>query len=129
MKEKLHKTILIVEDDKSLLNALVDKFTREGFDVLKADNGKEGLDIALDKGPDLILLDILLPIMDGLNVLKKLREESDWGKKVPIILLTNVSADTDEINKTVEEYEPAYYLVKSDLELDEVVEKVKECIE
>ena len=117
--------ILIVEDEVSMLNALRDKFTREDFAVFEAKNGERGLEIALREHPDLILLDIAMPVMDGMTMMKKLRQENDWGKKVPIILLTNLNED-DKINIRITEDEPAYYLVKSDWKIDDVVKKVRE---
>ena len=123
-KEK--KQVLIVEDEVSMLNALTDKFEREGFSVEGARDGKTGLDRALAGKPDIILLDIVLPVMDGLTFLKQLRSANDWGKSVPVILLTNLSADKAEIVRTVAETEPAYYLVKADWKIEQVVEKVRE---
>lgn len=119
------KKILIVEDEIPLREALVDKLTREGFDALEAKNGEEGLQAALKEKPDLILLDIIMPVMDGMTMMKKLRED-EWGKKVPIILLTNLSATEERIVKGIVENEPAYYLVKSDWKIGDVVKKVKE---
>src|SRR3989344_8460028 len=80
----------IVEDEAALSNALCDKFEREHFEVLKAKNGEEGLSIALRERPDIILLDIMLPVMDGITMLHKLRED-EWGKKAHVVVLTNVS--------------------------------------
>jgi len=120
------KTILIAEDEISLLQALTDKFTREGFNVLEAKNGKEGLEIALEKHPDLILLDLIMPKMDGITMLKKLRED-EWGKNVEVIVLTNLS-DASTVAKVVEK--GAFdFLVKSDWKLSDVVERVKEKLE
>jgi len=119
------KKILIVEDEAPLLRALVDKFTLEGFETIAAEDGKSGITIALKEHPDIILLDLLLPKMDGVTVMKKIREDA-WGKHVPIIVLTNVSGD-DKIMREVLKNEPAYYLIKTDWRLlDSVVEKVKE---
>ena len=73
------KKILIVEDEEIMLKALVEKFSSEGFEVVQAIDGEEGLKKALCEKPDIILLDILLPKMDGMAVLKKLREDT-WGK-------------------------------------------------
>lgn len=117
--------ILIVEDEVSQRNALRDKLTREGFAILEAKNGEEGLAMALHEHPDLILLDIVMPKMDGLTMMKKLRQENEWGKKVPIILLTNLADDNDKINRVAED-EPAFYLVKSDWKIEDVMEKIKE---
>ena len=126
MAENKQKTILIVEDEISQLNVLADEFESEGFRVLKAQNGHDGFDLALLERPDIILLDIVMPVMDGMAMMKKLREKNSWGKKVPIILLTNLSADNDARIMAIARDEPAYYLVKSDHLLSEVVEKVKE---
>ena len=78
-----NKKILIVEDEEDMLRALVDELGHEGFETLEAKNGKEGLSIALKERPDLILLDILMPEMDGMAVMKHLRGDV-WGKKVLI---------------------------------------------
>jgi DNA-binding response OmpR family regulator len=126
--EKDNKKILIIEeieDDISLRNVIYDKLTLEGFNVLEAKNGVEGLEIALSKKPDLILLDIVMPKMDGITMMKKLRQTGDWGKKVPIILLTNLSTDDDEIIRAVSENEPAFYLVKSDYSMKDLVAKIR----
>lgn len=119
------QSILIVEDEFAQLNALYDKLTREDFTVLEAKNGKEGLEIALRDHPDLILLDIVMPVMDGLTMVKKLRQANEWGKKVPIILLTNLSSD-DKITTQFAPNEFADYLVKTDWKIDDVVEKIRE---
>ena len=120
------KTILVVEDEISLLNALRDKLARENFAVLEAKNGEEGLEVALREHPDLILLDIVMPKMDGMTMLRKLRSENEWGKSVPVVILTNLTSADDQRNRDITELEPAYYLVKTDLKLDDVVAKVKE---
>ena len=115
-----------VEDDTSLRNAIRDKLSLEGFRVIVARDGEEGLATALREKPDLILLDILLPKMDGIMMMKKLRQESEWGKEVPIILLTNLSPDDEKINKAISEDDPAYYMVKSNWTIKDLVEKVRE---
>jgi DNA-binding response OmpR family regulator len=119
------KKVLIVEDEPPMLLALTKKFEKENFQVLGAKNGEEGYKTALAKHPDLILLDLVMPKMDGMTMMKKLRKENEWGKKVPIILLTNLSAD-DKIMAGVVEGEPSYYLVKADWKIDDVVQKVKQ---
>ncbi len=117
------RTILVIEDEVSLLNALCDKLMREDFTMFMAKNGKEGLQIALREHPDLILLDIVMPVMDGMAVLKKLRED-EWGKNVRVIILTNLS-DTAKIAESMDggAYE---YFVKTDWKLEKIVEKIKE---
>lgn len=128
MESPKKKIILVVEDESPQLKALTEHFMREGFLVLQAKNGKEGLKLALKEQPDIILLDVLMPKMDGMTMLKKLRQENDWGKNVPVIVLTNLNPDSKEINQAIAEDEPAYYLVKSDISLGELLEKVKEVL-
>ncbi|MDD4996048.1 MAG: response regulator [Patescibacteria group bacterium] len=116
------KKILIVEDEISLRQALFDKFTRENFQALEAKNGEEGLEVALKERPDIILLDIIMPKVDGLTMLKSLRRD-EWGKDVPVIILTNLN-DAENVFHAVENnvYD---FLVKSDWRLNELVERVK----
>lgn len=122
----MNKKILVVEDEPSLLGALNNKLIREGFFVLEARNGQVGLDLALKEKPDLILLDIIMPVMDGLTMLKKLREKKDgeWNKKVPVIILTNLSDDKNVMEAIKQEsYD---YLIKSDWSINEVIGKIKD---
>lgn len=128
MESPKKKIILVVEDESPQLKALTEHFTREGFLVLQAKNGEEGLEMAIKEQPDIILLDVLMPKMDGMTMLKKLRQENDWGKNVPVIVLTNLNPDSKEVNQAIAEDEPAYYLVKSDISLGELLEKVKEVL-
>lgn len=116
------KKILIVEDEAPLRQALFDKFSREGFQVVQAKNGEEGLVVAVEEHPDIILLDIIMPKVDGLAMLKSLRND-EWGKDVPVIILTNLS-DAENVSKAMESgaYE---FLVKSDCKVNELVNRVK----
>lgn len=120
------KKILIVEDERDMRQALVDELSRNGFETLEAKNGREGLESVQKDHPDLILLDIVMPEMDGMTMMQKLRENVE-GKKIPIILLTNLNA-TDKIIEGVVRDEPSYYLVKSDWNIEGVVAKVKEML-
>ena len=117
------KTILLVEDETALREVLRDKFVQENFTVFEAKDGAEGLTVAFDKHPDLILLDLLMPGVSGLQVLEKLRAD-DWGKSATVIILTNVS-DQEKIAEAVIEgsYE---YIIKSDWKLEDIVAKVKD---
>lgn len=126
MNNKL-KSILIVDDEELLLKALSEKFIHQGFTVYQARDGEEGIKLAFEKRPDAILLDIIMPKMTGIEMMKEVRKD-EWGKHVPIILSTNVLPD-DSTTTAVFENEPSYYLVKSDTEIDDVVAKVKEVIE
>ena len=121
----MKKKILIIEDEISLRNALSEKLTSEGFDVLQAKNGEEGLESALIKKPDLILLDVIMPKMDGITMLGKLRENS-WGKHVPVIILTNLSSGSD-ILKSVEK-KVFSYLIKSDWKLEDIIKKIEKAL-
>ncbi|MFA5888972.1 MAG: response regulator [Candidatus Paceibacterota bacterium] len=127
--ESKNKKVLVIEeieDDASLRKVIHDKLALEGFSVLEANDGESGLVIALREHPDLILLDIIMPKMDGLTMMKKLRETNEWGKNVPIILLTNLSADNDKIMKAITDNEPAYYLVKSNWTINDLVTRIRE---
>ena len=126
MAEDKKTKILIVEDEEVICKAYADELRDEGFAILTAKNGQAGLELALREKPDLILLDILMPIMDGLTMMDTLRQKDLYGKNVPIILLTNLSASEEKIMKAIAKNEPAYYLVKSDWNLSDVVGKVKE---
>ncbi len=117
------KVILIVEDDTPLRNALREKLSDAGFAVLEAKNGEEGVSLSLSGHPDLILLDILMPKMDGVEMLKTVRKD-EWGKNAPVIILTNLS-DTGEVAHAVPD-EKLDYFIKSDIKIEDVVVKVKE---
>ena len=121
-------TILIVEDEVSLRNALCDKFTRDGFFVFNAKDGEVGLITALREKPHIILLDIIMPKMDGITMLKKLRLENEWSKNVPVVLLTNIGADDEKMIKEIREDKSVCYLVKSNWAIKDMVEKVREML-
>jgi len=119
----MNKKILIVEDDVAILGALSDKFTREKFNVFSAKDGEEGMALALEKHPDIILLDLVMPIMDGLTMLQKLREDK-WGSNAKVILLTNLSSN--EKMSEVVKYGVNDYFIKSDWKIGDILKKVKE---
>ena len=126
---EIKKTVLIVEDEASYQQLMKDRLTKEGFNVLQAKNGEEGLALALDRQPDLILLDVVMPKMGGMEVLRKLREENKWGQSVPVFILTNLSSDDEERINDVTELLPTYYLEKTKATLAEVVSKIKDKLE
>jgi len=117
------KIILVVEDEEPMQIVLKDILSFEGYHVSIAKNGIEGLDMALKEHPDLILLDILMPKMDGMVMLKKLRAD-DWGKTAEVMVLTNLDKN-EEIAKAMEG-EVFDYFIKSDIKINEVVAKIKE---
>lgn len=125
--ESQKKKILIVDDERPILDALIEKFEREDFAKLfSAGDGEAGLAIALKEHPDLIILDILMPKMDGISMLKRLRED-DWGRSAKVIILTNFDT-TDEMLKEVTSTEPSYYLLKSNWQIEDVIGKTKEVL-
>lgn len=122
------KIVLITEDEEALREALHDKLISEGFTVLEAKNGQEGLEISLREHPDLILIDILMPKMDGLTMLKKLRDDK-WGSEAHFIILTNVN-DIGELSKVmvaaqINNNDTFEYLIKSEVKIERVVESIK----
>ena len=117
------KTILIAEDEAAMLSALSKKFTSEGFDVLEAKDGEEAYEKALDKKPDLVMLDIIMPKIEGIEVMKKIRGVRQWGGEVPIIMLTNLS-DADSVSEAAK-FRVYDFLVKTDWKLDDIVNLVK----
>lgn len=121
--DKSSKKILIIEDEETLLKALVSKFKSKKLLVLQAKNGQEGLLIAQKENPDLILLDIVMPVMDGITMLKQLREK-DWGKEIPVIVLTNLN-DSQKVSEAMTRGVHDY-LVKTDWKLDDLAKKVDE---
>lgn len=128
MNEVAHKDhVLIVEDEGALRRALVDTFERDGFRTLEAPNGSAGLDIALKERPDVIVTDLLMPAMNGMVFLRKLRAENPYGREVPVVVLTNLSADSEEMNQVITDLHPTYYLVKIDWTPQDVLEKVEDC--
>ena len=121
------KKVLIIEDEPAMLKILSDTLTENHLEVLEAKNGETGLSLAFEKHPDLILLDVLMPKMDGLTLMKTLRDDS-WGKNVPVIILSNVSPDSNSAIDAIVKYQPAYYLMKADIKLEVLLEKVKEVL-
>lgn len=122
---KVPKKILIVEDESSIANPLKVKLEKEKFQVLLADNGRKGLTLALKEKPDLILLDIIMPVMDGLTMMEKLRHDEE-GKKMNIVVLTNLAHLNGDYD--YENYKVSDYLVKSEWKISDLVKKIKSII-
>lgn len=117
--------ILIIEDERRFREMLTSIFSSEGFSVISASNGEDGLNIAESEAPDIILLDLILPKKDGFEVLEGLKSK-DRLSKIPVIVLTNLD-DNHDVQKAISL--GAYtYLVKANYTLDEIVEKVKEVV-
>lgn len=118
--------VLLIEDDLTLVDMYQQKFILENCTISVASDGIQGLEKALQDHPDAILLDLALPKMDGMEVLKRLRQDA-WGQMVPVVILTNLSP-SEEIIQQVVKNEPAYYLIKANTTPDDVVAKVKEVL-
>src|SRR3989344_2345819 len=123
----MNKRILIVEDDQNLSKLMKEQRESEGYGVEVALTGEAGVQ-ALDRKPDIILLDIMLPQVNGLELMKRTREKDEWGKSVPIVIISNLTPDSAEIIDSVAAYEPVYYIVKADFSLADLVEKVNDIL-
>ncbi|MBX4187075.1 MAG: response regulator transcription factor [Candidatus Doudnabacteria bacterium] len=121
MDEKKTK-VLIVEDEEILLTALSEELKQEGFDAIGAPDGMEGVAKAASEKPDLILLDLVMPKLDGIGALKQLKE-SDETKSIPVVILTNLS-DYDKVSEALA-LGAMDYLVKANYRLEELVAKIK----
>jgi CheY-like chemotaxis protein len=121
------KKILVVEDDDDIREVITLSLPKNKFTVLEAKNGKEGLDMALSEHPDLILLDLLMPVMDGMTALKNIRQDA-WGANVSVIILTNLNATDENTIKDMVTNKPLYYLIKSNWKIADVVKKIEEIL-
>ncbi|HBV58338.1 MAG TPA: response regulator [Candidatus Magasanikbacteria bacterium] len=117
--------ILIVEDDEFLANIYQTKFEIEGFKVFVAGDGEQGLKMAGTKEPEIILLDVLLPKLDGFAVLEQLKKDSAT-KDIPVILLTNLGQKED-VQKGLK-MGAVDYLIKAHFKPSETVDKVKKVL-
>ncbi|MBU1730395.1 response regulator [Patescibacteria group bacterium] len=117
------KKILIIEDDELLYSMYNMKLSAEGFEVFIATTGSEGLSIAVEKQPDFIILDIILPQLDGFAILEKLKEDINT-KKIPVTMLTNLNTEEDQLK--AKQLGAIGYLVKANLTPSEISTRVKE---
>ena len=120
------KKILIVEDDNFVAEVYSTKLLEMGHEVIIASNGEEGLALAREKKPDLVLLDIIMPVMGGIEMLAELKKDDNL-KNIPVILLTNVG-ERESIKK-VQELGVEDYLIKSHFTPAEVIEKIKSLLD
>lgn len=121
-------SVLIAEDEDVLRQILAQTFTDAGFKVIEAKNGKQALELALSNKPSVTILDIMMPEMDGMEALKKIRLDPAWGANSLVIMLTNLTAD-NKILEQMAESSPSYYFVKSDMEPDQLLAKVREIMQ
>lgn len=124
--KNMTKKILLIEDDENLIRSLTDFIKKEGFEIISAMNGEEGIKKAGIINPDLILLDIILPKKNGFAVLEELKKDENL-KNIPVVILTNLEEEKD-IEKALSL--GAYtYLVKANYSLDDILKKVREILE
>ena len=114
--------IAIIEDDSVISQMYRMKFEADGFEVQIANNGKDGVALVQEFTPDMVLLDMQMPIMNGDEVLKNIRQ-AEWGKTVPVMILTNLGEE--EAPKDIRSLGIESYIVKADLTPRQVVERVK----
>lgn len=120
------KKILFVEDEPSLQKTLGEHLKDEGFEVISALDGQEGLRLAKEQIPDLILLDLILPKMSGFEVLQALKQTPET-QNIQVLVLTNLEGLQD-VQKAID-LGATTYLVKSDYHLQDIVAKVKKVFE
>ena len=113
--------VLIIEDNEELLDQYEMKLIKEGFQVVRAFDGEEGIHKARNDRQDIILLDILLPHIHGIEVLRRIRE--GIGSKVPVIVLSNIN--TEEIVNRAYELGVEDYIVKANVDISNVIKKIK----
>jgi len=116
------KTILIVEDDKFLRDLIARKLTTEGFNILSAVDGEEGIKKIKEEKPDLILLDLILPGIDGFEVLSQMKTDPDIAS-IPVIILSNLG-QREEVEKGLK-LGAVDYLIKAHFTPGEIIEKIK----
>ena len=118
----MKKNILIIEDDEFFRELITKKLSSGGFEVLGAVDGPKGIEKAKESKPDLILLDLLLPSIDGFEVLSTLKQDSDTSS-IPVIILSNLNLKED-IERGLK-LGASDYLIKSQFDLDEIIVKIK----
>ncbi len=119
----MKQTILIIDDSKDLRETMSDILELKGFDTLVADQGQSGIDIAFSNHPNLILLDLRMPDIDGFEVIRRIRKD-EWGATAKILVLTasgEVSDIPNDINLESEDF-----LLKTDYGIGNISEKIKE---
>ena len=125
MSSSKNKKILVIEDEATLQKALNEVLTNEGYEVMSSLDGLRGLELAQKESPDLILLDIILPKMDGFEVLKRIKKD-DKISQIPVIILTNLS-DISDIQKALD-LGATTYLVKADFHIEDVLKKIEKIL-
>jgi len=120
-----HMRILIIEDDKFLRELIIQKLGKEGYDIVEAAEGEEGLRKMKEEKPDLVLLDLILPGIDGFEVLRRAKADEETSS-VPVIILSNLG-QRDDVEKGIE-LGAIDYLIKAHFTPGEIVDKIKEIL-
>lgn len=120
------KKILLIEDEAALQKTIGNSLIERGYEIIGALDGEEGLQLAQETSPDLILLDLILPKKHGLDVLEALRN-TEKGKNIPVIILTNIENISD-IERAIE-LGAKTYLIKGNYSLQEILEKIEKSID
>ena len=121
------KKILVVEDDIAMRDIVVHKLLAHGYDVQEAPDGKEGLQMINTNKPDLILLDLMLPDVDGFQVLESLRKNTDEAiAKTPVIVLSNLWSNKDILR--TKDLQVNAYMVKAYFTTEEILNKITEIL-
>jgi DNA-binding response OmpR family regulator len=121
------KKILIVEDDAAMREIVIHKLQANGFDVKEAEDGKKGIDILLQEKPDLVLLDLMLPEIDGFKVLETVRSNSDpLIANTPIIILSNLWSNKDILRTKALKVQA--YMVKAYFTTEEILAKINDVL-
>lgn len=115
--------VLIIEDDRFLQKILLTKFQKEGFDVRTASDGEEGLKMMLEKPSALILLDLILPKLDGFQVMAEMRTNPRL-KSIPVVVVSNLSQEEDQ--RRAAELGAVEFLVKANFSINDIVKHAKE---
>lgn len=119
------KKILFIEDESALQRAVGQVLTEQGYQVFSALEGEAGLALTKKEMPDLVLLDLILPRMDGFRILEELKKDPAT-QRIPIIILTNLE-DSRDVERAIA-LGATTYLVKTNYRLDEVVEKIRKVL-
>lgn len=116
------KFILVAEDDKFYANIFRTKLSREGYEVQVAGDGEQVLNAARQKKPDLIMLDLIMPVKDGFEALEEIKADNSL-KNIKVIVISNLGQDEDV--KKAKDLGAVDYLIKTNMSINEMVEKVK----
>ena len=116
------KKVLVIEDDNMICTMYKTKLEQDGYSVFLADNGSKGLEMAMSEIPDIIMLDVIIPQLDGFTVLQKLKED-EKTKDIPVVMLTNLGTAEDQ--KKGKDMGAVDYMVKASFTPSQVSEKIK----